>query len=49
MFLRCQSLIYLSLNFCECISPAVIDLLGQMSSLTSLDISGCNAGDPVRG
>ncbi|ESO91191.1 hypothetical protein LOTGIDRAFT_228723 [Lottia gigantea] len=31
--------------FCENISEAGIELLGQIHSLTSLDISGCNCGD----
>ena len=42
---RCHSLAYLSVCFCEHISEAGIELLGQTNSLTSLDISGCNCGD----
>ncbi|XP_064633493.1 F-box and leucine-rich repeat protein 13-like isoform X2 [Lineus longissimus] len=42
---RCHSLAYLSVCFCEHISEAGIELLGQTHSLTSLDISGCNCGD----
>ena len=45
---RCHSLAYLSVCFCEHISEAGIELLGQ-SHLTSLDISGCNCGDVVCG
>ena len=44
---RCHSLAYLSLCFCEHISEAGIELLGQTQSLCSLDISGCNCGDVV--
>lgn len=36
---------YLSVCFCEHISEAGIELLGQTHSLTSVDISGCNCGD----
>ncbi|CAL1538996.1 unnamed protein product [Lymnaea stagnalis] len=42
---RCHSLTYLNVNFCEHISEAGIELLGQMHSLVALDISGCNCGD----
>ncbi|KAK2141506.1 hypothetical protein LSH36_1090g00105 [Paralvinella palmiformis] len=42
---RCHRLAYLNVNFCEHISEAGIELLGQTHSLTSLDISGCNCGD----
>ncbi|CAH1783301.1 unnamed protein product [Owenia fusiformis] len=42
---RCHNLSYLSLCFCEHISEAGIELLGQTHSLTSLDLSGCNCGD----
>lgn len=42
---RCHNLTYLSVCFCEHISEAGIELLGQTHSLTSLDISGCNCGD----
>lgn len=42
---RCHSLTYLSVNFCEHISEAGVELLGQTHSLTSIDISGCNCGD----
>ena len=45
---RCHNLAYLSVCFCEHISEAGIELLGQTHSLTSLDISGCNCGDQVR-
>lgn len=41
----CHSLTYLSVCFCEHISEAGIELLGQTHSLTSIDISGCNCGD----
>ena len=44
---RCHNLAYLSLCFCEHISEAGIELLGQTQSLCSLDISGCNCGDVV--
>ena len=44
---RCHNLAYLSVCFCEHISEAGIELLGQTHSLTSLDISGCNCGDVV--
>ena len=43
----CHKLAYLNVNFCEHISEAGIELLGQTHSLTSLDISGCNCGDQV--
>ncbi|ELT90873.1 hypothetical protein CAPTEDRAFT_165456 [Capitella teleta] len=42
---RCHNLTYLHLCFCEHISEAGIELLGQTHSLTALDISGCNCGD----
>ncbi|KAL5014145.1 hypothetical protein ScPMuIL_008415, partial [Solemya velum] len=42
---RCHSLAYLSVCFCEHISEAGVELLGQTHSLTSLDLSGCNCGD----
>ncbi|XP_052285316.1 dynein regulatory complex subunit 6-like isoform X3 [Dreissena polymorpha] len=42
---RCHNLTYLSVCFCEHISEAGIELLGQTHSLTSVDISGCNCGD----
>ena len=42
---RCHNLVYLSVCFCEHISEAGIELLGQTHSLTSIDISGCNCGD----
>ncbi|XP_067934698.1 F-box and leucine-rich repeat protein 13-like isoform X2 [Watersipora subatra] len=42
---RSQNLAYLSLCFCEHISEAGIELLGQTHSLISLDISGCACGD----
>ncbi|XP_012940737.1 dynein regulatory complex subunit 6 isoform X2 [Aplysia californica] len=42
---RCHSLTYLNVNFCEHISEAGIELLGQIHSLVALDISGCNCGD----
>ncbi|XP_050412952.2 dynein regulatory complex subunit 6-like isoform X2 [Patella vulgata] len=42
---RCHHLVYLSVCFCENISEAGIELLGQIHSLTSLDLSGCNCGD----
>ncbi|XP_053377632.1 dynein regulatory complex subunit 6-like isoform X5 [Mercenaria mercenaria] len=42
---RCHNLTYLSVCFCEHISEAGIELLGQTHSLTSIDISGCNCGD----
>ncbi|XP_052780096.1 dynein regulatory complex subunit 6-like isoform X2 [Mya arenaria] len=42
---RCHNLTYLSLCFCEHLSEAGIELIGQIHSLTSVDISGCNCGD----
>ena len=42
---RSHNLAYLSVCFCEHISEAGIELLGQMHSLVSLDISGCACGD----
>ncbi|XP_041348601.1 dynein regulatory complex subunit 6-like isoform X2 [Gigantopelta aegis] len=42
---RCHCLTYLSVCFCEHISEAGVELLGQTHSLISLDISGCNCGD----
>ncbi|XP_060578635.1 F-box and leucine-rich repeat protein 13-like isoform X2 [Ruditapes philippinarum] len=42
---RCHNLTYLSVCFCEHISEAGIELLGQTHSITSIDISGCNCGD----
>lgn len=42
---RCHNLAYLSVCFCEHISEAGIELLGQTHSLTSVDISGSNCGD----
>ncbi|XP_070192734.1 F-box and leucine-rich repeat protein 13-like isoform X2 [Littorina saxatilis] len=42
---RCHNLTYLNVNYCEHISAAGIELLGQTHSLVSLDISGCNCGD----
>ena len=45
---RCHSLTYLSVCFCEHISEAGVELLGQTHSLISLDISGCNCGDQVK-
>lgn len=42
---RCHSLIYLSVNYCEHISEAGIELLGLAHSLVSLDITGSNCGD----
>uniref|UniRef100_A0A0B6Z5N4 F-box domain-containing protein n=1 Tax=Arion vulgaris TaxID=1028688 RepID=A0A0B6Z5N4_9EUPU len=42
---RCHNLTYLNVNYCEHISEAGIELLGQIHSLVSLDISGCNCGD----
>lgn len=42
---RCHSLTYLNVNFCEHISEAGIELLGQIHSLVALDVSGCNCGD----
>ncbi|XP_013411676.1 F-box/LRR-repeat protein 13-like isoform X1 [Lingula anatina] len=42
---RCMSLTYLSVCFCEHISEAGIELLGQTTSLVCLDISGCRCAD----
>ncbi len=42
---RCHNLGYLSVCYCEHISEAGVELLGQTHSLASLDISGCNCGD----
>ncbi|XP_064606246.1 F-box and leucine-rich repeat protein 13-like [Liolophura sinensis] len=42
---RCQNLVYLKVCFCEHISEAGIELMGQMQSVVSLDISGSNCGD----
>lgn len=42
---RCHNMTYLSVCYCEHISEAGVELLGQTHSLTSLDISGCNCGD----
>ncbi|XP_048257618.1 dynein regulatory complex subunit 6-like isoform X5 [Haliotis rufescens] len=42
---RCHSMTYLSVCFCEHISEAGIELLGQTHSLISLDLSGCNCAD----
>ncbi|GFR74462.1 F-box/LRR-repeat protein 13-like [Elysia marginata] len=42
---RCHNLTYLNVNFCEHISEAGIELLGQIHSLVALDVSGCNCGD----
>ncbi|XP_059176773.1 F-box and leucine-rich repeat protein 13-like [Physella acuta] len=42
---RCHSLTYLNVNYCEHISEAGIELIGQIHSLVALDVSGCNCGD----
>lgn len=45
LFCRSHNLAYLSVCYCEHISEAGIELLGQTHSLVSLDISGCACGD----
>lgn len=37
------------MSYCDHISEAGIELLGQTHCLTSLDLSGCNCGDVVSG
>ena len=44
---RCSSLVYLTICFCDHISEAGIELLGQTSCIVSLDISGCHCSDQV--
>lgn len=44
---RLKHLTYLSLCFCDHISENGIEILGQMHTLTSLDISGCKVTDKV--
>lgn len=42
---HCRSLTCLSVCYCENISDAGVEVLGQIPSLASLDISGCNIQD----
>ncbi|XP_055882986.1 dynein regulatory complex subunit 6-like isoform X2 [Biomphalaria glabrata] len=42
---KCHNLTYLNINFCEHVSEAGIELLGQIHSLVALDVSGCNCTD----
>ncbi|KAK2190189.1 hypothetical protein NP493_87g05013 [Ridgeia piscesae] len=42
---RCSNLVYLTICFCDHISEAGIELLGQTSCIVSLDISGCHCSD----
>ena len=46
-YFSCHSLAYLSVCFCDNISEAGIELLGQAQHLISLDITGCKCGDVV--
>ncbi|XP_063407958.1 F-box and leucine-rich repeat protein 13-like isoform X2 [Mytilus trossulus] len=45
MLKKLKHLTYVSLCFCDHISENGIEILGQMHSLTSLDISGCKVTD----
>nr|XP_033815510.1 dynein regulatory complex subunit 6 isoform X2 [Geotrypetes seraphini] len=42
---RCRSLTYLSLRYCENVTDSGIELLGNMLSLISIDLSGTNISD----
>ncbi|KAI0212426.1 Dynein regulatory complex subunit 6 [Lamellibrachia satsuma] len=42
---RCSNLVYLTICFCDHITEAGIELLGQTTCITSLDISGCHCSD----
>eukprot|EP00118_Oscarella_pearsei_P012154 m.86967 g.86967 ORF g.86967 m.86967 type:complete len:805 (+) comp36521_c0_seq1:152-2566(+) len=42
---KCHRLTYASFCFCEHISDAGVELLGNLPSLISLDLTGCNIGD----
>lgn len=43
---RCRNLVYASFCYCEHVTDAGVELLGNhLTSLTSLDLSGCNIQD----
>ncbi|XP_065829273.1 F-box and leucine-rich repeat protein 13-like [Oscarella lobularis] len=42
---RCHRLTYASFCFCEHITDAGVELLGSLTSLISLDLTGCHIGD----
>ncbi|XP_030072401.1 F-box and leucine-rich repeat protein 13 [Microcaecilia unicolor] len=42
---RCHSLTYLNLRYCENVTDSGIELLGNMQSLISIDLSGTNISD----
>ena len=42
---RCHNLVYASFCYCEHVTDAGVELLGTLTSLTSLDLSGCNVQD----
>ncbi|CAH1247001.1 FBXL13 [Branchiostoma lanceolatum] len=42
---KCQNLTFLSVCYCEHITDAGIELLGNMPNLTSVDLSGTHIGD----
>lgn len=42
---RCHSLTYLSLRYCENVTDSGIELLGNMDSLISIDLSGTSISD----
>ena len=44
---RCKSLTYLNLSYCEHITDAGVELLGQMPSLVHIDLRGCFVTDAV--
>lgn len=45
--IRCHELTYLHLRYCENVTDAGIEALGNMSSLISIDISGTSISDMV--
>lgn len=42
---KCSSLTYANFSYCEHVTDAGVELLATISSLTSLDLSGCNITD----
>lgn len=43
---RCHALAYVNFSYCEHVTDAGVELLATISSLISLDLSGCNISDP---
>ena len=44
---RCTKIAYACFSYCEHITDAGVELLGQMKSIVHLDVRGCNITDEV--